>query len=143
MEENIQKKNDHGFSYYNWQDSVLNEIDYKITESEGIIRNFKDIVNNSPVHAIEYYSEQMAIASITLQELKKFQDKLAAHPTIPMLDIIKEVMNRYLQLYKHHDFRHNSTSLITNAMNIWRNQAYADIYEMLERAANLYSKINK
>jgi len=135
--------NKRAYTYLEWQESVFAEIEQKAKESENTLQKFRDLAHNSPAHAIEYYSESVVIAAVTLQELSDFNDKLILHPTLTMLGIIKDKMKRYLQLYKHHDFRHNSTSLIANAINIWRNQAYADVFEIFERAVNLHDRIDK
>ncbi len=143
MEENSKRELKRPYTYFEWQNSIFGEIEVKIKTAENSIQKFLDVASNSPAHAVEYYSEDVIIASIVLQELNNLNDKLMAHPTVSMCSLLKDKISFYLQHYKNKDFRHNSTSLISNAINIWRNEAYSDCFEIFERAVKLYDRIDK
>lgn len=131
------------YTYSEWQTSIFSEMELKTKIAESTIQKFMEVALNSPAHAIEYYSEDVIIAFVTQQELKNINDKLIAHPTVTLYSLIQDKITYYLQHYKNQDFRHNSTSLITNAINLWRNMAYANLFEMFERAVKLHNIIDK
>ncbi|ROL61342.1 hypothetical protein D9V86_06305 [Bacteroidetes/Chlorobi group bacterium ChocPot_Mid] len=142
MDEN-QRKYPRDYSYYEWSENVFKEIETKIADAETSIRKFSDLVDSSPQHALEFYSQDLCIATHILLELRNFQIKLEGHPSLSLIDIIKDTMGKYLNSYKNRDFQATSNNLITNAINIYRNMAYANLYEMFERATKLYARIKQ
>lgn len=140
---NVQREYPRDYSYYEWSDNVFNEIEAKIQDAETSIRKFGDLVDTSPQHALEFYAQDLCVATHTLLELKNFKVKLEGHPSLPMITIIKDTMGKYLNAYKQADFQANSSNIIANAINIYRNIAFSNIYEMFERACKLYERIPK
>ena len=118
-------------SYYEFSDSFFNELEAMIQDAETSIRKFSDMVDVAPQKAIEFYAEDLCVATHTLLELRNLKDKIEAHPSLTLILIIQDTMKKYLNAYKNRDFQANSTNLISNAINIYRNIAFANIYEFL------------
>ena len=83
MDDNNQREYPRDYSYYEWSDNIFNEIDSKIQDAESSIRKLSDMVDASPQHALEFYAEDLCIATVTLLELRNFNIKLEGHPTRP------------------------------------------------------------
>lgn len=114
-----------------------------LNDAEASFRKFSDMVDASPQHALEFYAQDLYKATHILLELKTLKLKIEGHPSLPLISIINDTMKSYLNAYKNADYQATSPNLITNAINIYRNMAYSEIFQMLERATKLYSKIKE
>ena len=143
MEDKNQKKYRREYGYFEWSDNFFNELDTIIQDAEASLRKFSDMVDASPQHALEFYAQDLCKATHILLELKNLKLKIEGHPSLPLIAIINDTMKTYLNAYKNADYQATSANLITNALNIYRNMAFSEIYQMLERATKLYSKIKE